>query len=368
MSDTPIALIGADPHQFDPVAIDQLERTAAMPGIARVVGLPDLHAGRGIAVGAAFWSPSHLYPHLVGSDIGCGMALWQTDGALRKFRLDAAERKLHGLDGPWDGDAAAVLEAAELPADLADASLGTIGGGNHFVELQRVEEVVDSERFAALNLATDRMWMMVHSGSRGLGQAILDRWTARGAVEGLVSDSDEGRAYLAEHDRALAWAIVNRRVIAVRFLAALGLNGRGLLDICHNSVTAHGDGWLHRKGAAPADRGLVAIPGSRGDFSYLVEPLSDNADTALHSLAHGAGRKWSRGDARARLSKRFRVADLERTALGSRVICEDKQLIFEEAPQAYKDIARVIADLEEAGLIRTIARLRPLISYKTRRI
>jgi len=367
MSDTPFHLVGADPRLFDPVALEQLERTAALPGIARVVGLPDLHAGRGIAVGAAYWSPTHIYPHLVGGDIGCGMALWQTGGALRKFRPDAAERKLHGLDGPWDGDAAAVLAAAGLPADLADASLGTIGGGNHFVELQRIEEVVDAERFAALALHPDRVWMMVHSGSRGLGQAILDVWTARGALAGLAADSDDGRAYLADHDRAMGWAVVNRDVIAARFLAALGLDGRRLLDICHNSVTPLDGGWLHRKGAAPADRGLVAIPGSRGDFSYLVEPLATRANEALRSLAHGAGRKWSRSDARARLSDRFKVAELERTALGSRVICEDRQLIFEEAPQAYKDIARVIADLEQAGLVRVVARLRPLISYKVRR-
>ena len=165
----------------------------------------------------------------------------------------------------------------------------------------------------------------------------------------------------------MGWAVVNRDVIAARFLAALGLDGRRLLDICHNSVTPLDGGWLHRKGAAPADRGLVAIPGSRGDFSYLVEPLATRANEALRSLAHGAGRKWSRSDARARLSDRFKVAELERTALGSRVICEDRQLIFEEAPQAYKDIARVIADLEQAGLVRVVARLRPLISYKVRR-
>lgn len=368
MTDTPINLIGGDSRRFDPIALDQLTRTAALPGIARVVGLPDLHAGRGIAVGAAFWSPDQLYPRLVGGDIGCGMALWQTDAPLRKFRLDTAERKLHGLDGPWDGDAMATLAAAGLPANLADASLGTIGGGNHFVEIQRIEEIVDTPRFTALGGRSDRIWMMVHSGSRGLGQAVLDRWNAEGADTGIVANSPDGRSYLAEHDHAMLWAVANRQVIAARFLAALGVEGERLLDICHNSVTPHRGGWLHRKGAAPADRGLVAIPGSRGDFSYLVEPLADRADTALHSLAHGAGRKWSRGDARARLSARFRVADLERTGLGSRVICEDRQLIFEEAPQAYKDIADVIADLEGAGLVRIVARLRPLISYKTRRI
>lgn len=368
MSKAPIHLVAANPRQFDPVALDQLERTAAMADIARVVGLPDLHAGRGIAVGAAYWSPAHVYPHLVGSDIGCGMALWQSDGALRKFRLDAAERKLHNLDGPWDGDPAVALASAGLSPSLADASLGTIGGGNHFVELQRVEEIVDAQRFDALDLDADRVWMMVHSGSRGLGHAILESWTARGAIDGLAADGADGQAYLAAHDQAAAWAVVNREVIAARFFDRLGLNGRRLLDICHNSVTPHASGWLHRKGAAPADGGLVAIPGSRGDFSYLVEPITDHADTALHSLAHGAGRKWSRSDARARLSTRFKISELERTALGSRVICEDRQLIYEEAPQAYKDIRAVVADLEQAGLVRVIARLRPLISYKTRRV
>ena len=107
-------------------------------------------------------------------------------------------------------------------------------------------------------------------------------------------------------------------------------------------------------------------PGSRGDFSYLVEPIADGADHALCSLAHGAGRKWSRSNAHARLSERFRIADLQRTALGSQVICEDRRLIYEEAPQAYKDIQRVVADLEHAGLVRVIAKLRPLLSYKTR--
>jgi release factor H-coupled RctB family protein len=112
---------------------------------------------------------------------------------------------------------------------------------------------------------------------------------------------------------------------------------------------------------------MIVIPGSRGDLTYIVQPRLAGADRALHSLAHGAGRKWSRSEARARLSDRYRIADLERTKLGSRVICEDKDLIFEEAPQAYKDIHRVIADLAEAGLIDIIASLRPLITYKTRR-
>lgn len=361
-----ITLIAADPACFDPLALDQLDACARYDGMARLVGLPDLHAGHGIAVGAAFWSPTHIWPHLVGSDIGCGMALWETDCALRKFRLGTVERKLHGLDTPWEGDGAAALAEAGLPTDLASPALGTIGGGNHFVEFQRIEAVVDEARFAERGLRRDRVWMMVHSGSRGLGQAILQAHRQPEVSHGLPATSPEAGAYLAKHDAALRWAILNRQIIARRFCESLGLGGRRVLDICHNSVTPHQGGWLHRKGAAPADRGLVTIPGSRGDFSYLVEPVADGADHALHSLAHGAGRKWSRKDAHARLSRRYKVADMQRTGLGSHVICEDRRLIFEEAPDAYKDIAMVIADLEQAGLIRVIARLRPLLSYKTR--
>ncbi len=361
-----ITLISAEPSRLDPAAVDQLEATARYEGIERVVGLPDLHVGAGIAVGAAFWSPDRIWPHLVGSDIGCGMGLWELSSPLRKFRLGSVERKLHGLDAAWSGDTLAAVADFDLPPNLAGPALGTIGGGNHFVEFQRVEEVIDGERFDSLDLHTDRVWMMVHSGSRGLGQAILQAHKTEPVSAGLLAVSPAGQGYLTEHDQALAWAVLNRRIIAQRFREAIGAEARPVLDISHNYVTPHLGGWLHRKGAAPADRGLVAIPGSRGDFSYLVEPVADGADHALCSLAHGAGRKWSRSDAHARLSDRFRIADLQRTALGSHVICEDRRLIYEEAPQAYKDIRRVVADLELAGLVRVIARLRPLLSYKTR--
>ena len=114
---------------------------------------------------------------------------------------------------------------------------------------------------------------------------------------------------------------------------------------------------LHRKGAAPSDRGPVVIPGSRGTLSYLVQPSGESA-SSLDSLAHGAGRKWKRGEARARLSARQRPEDLQKTALGGQVICEDKDLLYDEAPEAYKGIDRVVADLVDAGLCRIIATLR----------
>ena len=172
---------------------------------------------------------------------------------------------------------------------------------------------------------------------------------------------------IQRHNQAVNWACLNREIIAKRFLGALGLGGSRVLDITHNSVTPHQGGWLHRKGAAPSDKGAVVIPGSRGTHSYLVMPSAGNADISLRSLAHGAGRRWKRSDAKARLSHRYSVTDLTRTPLGGRVICEDKSLMYEEAPEAYKDISTVITDMERFGLVKTIATLRPLITYKTRR-
>jgi release factor H-coupled RctB family protein len=363
-----VDIIASADSWIEQTAVDQLHQNATLEGIELAVGLPDLHAGRGIAVGAAFWSRSHVYPHLVGNDIGCGMGLWQTETAVRKFKLDTAERRLTGLEEVWDGDAAGALRDAGLPETLARDALGSIGGGNHFAELLCVEAVEDQTAFERLGFDRAPVYLMVHSGSRGLGQAILLRHMAQQTVQPLIAGSDACGAYLRDHDQAVRWAITNRKVIATRFFERLGLSGVQRLDICHNSVTPHDGGWLHRKGAAPADRGVIVVPGSRGDLTYIVQPRLENADRALHSLAHGAGRKWSRSEAKAKLERRFTVSDLERTKLGSRVICEDRELIFEEAPQAYKAIHQVIEDLKAASLIDVIATLRPLITYKTRRV
>ena len=367
MSKANVDIIASSSSWIEQTAIDQLHQNAQLEGIERAVGLPDLHAGRGIAVGAAFWSRTHVYPHLVGNDIGCGMALWLTEQVLRRFKPDAAEKRLTGLEGAWDGDHRAALLEAGLPETLMGDALGSIGGGNHFAELLCVDAVEDTAGFEATGLDREKVYLMVHSGSRGLGNAILMRHLDSQTVQPLMAGTDRCAAYLKDHDQAVLWAQVNRRVIAGRFFDKLGIKGRQHLDICHNSVTAHDDGWLHRKGAAPADKGVIVVPGSRGDLTYIVRPRLELAARALFSLAHGAGRKWSRSEARAKLDRRFTIADLQRTKLGSRVICEDRELIYEEAPQAYKAIHQVIEDLKGAELIDVIATLRPLVTYKTRR-
>jgi release factor H-coupled RctB family protein len=154
-------------------------------------------------------------------------------------------------------------------------------------------------------------------------------------------------------------------------MSALGASSERIWDGCHNSITLLPSGgeplWLHRKGAVPAEAGPVVIPGSRGALSYLVLPLG-NGETNLWSLAHGAGRKWSRSESRSRMRERFRQPQLVQTPLGGRVICEERDLLYEEAPAAYKNIETVIQDLVDAGLVSVIATMRPLLTYKTRAI
>jgi release factor H-coupled RctB family protein len=228
-----------------------------------------------------------------------------------------------------------------------------------------VEERTDSEVAAAMLGSDDRVLLLVHSGSRGFGEQTMRSHTERRGSAPLEATSEEGSAYLAAHDDAVRWGRANRLLIARRIGTLLGLVLEPLVDLCHNAVLPFDGGWLHRKGAAPHDCGPVVIPGSRGALSYLVEPTGDGASFG-YSLAHGAGRKWSRTEARERMRERYRSEALLRTPLGNPVICEDRALLFEEAPEAYKKIDRVVADLVDAGACRVVATLRPLLTYKVR--
>ena len=344
----------------------QLDAAAALPGVRWAVGMPDLHPGKGHPIGASILADGVVYPHLVGGDIGCGMALFQTDLRAHKANGERLAKRLHGLEGAWDGDAFAWLRERGVSSPSFVEAVGTIGGGNHFAELQAFDSIDDPEAARALGLDRASLVLLVHSGSRGLGESILRAHAARHGASGLLADGEDGCAYLRAHDDAVAWGHANRALIARRFADALGLAIRPLLDVCHNAVLAKDGAWLHRKGAAPHDAGPIAIPGSRGSATYLVTPSGDGAAFG-YSLAHGAGRKWTRTDARARMRERFRVADLVRTPLGGTVICEDKDLLFEEAPDAYKRIDRVVGDLVDAGACRVMATTRPVLTYKTRR-
>jgi release factor H-coupled RctB family protein len=365
-----VRLIASTQNWIEGAAIQQLEKTASLPGMRLAVGLPDLHPGKGSPIGAAFAVEGYLYPTLVGNDIGCGIGLWRTELTSKKLKREEWADRLRNLDDAWDGDARAFLADHGIEPSGYEHSLGTIGSGNHFAELQVIESVVNPDGCEQLGIGAAAVYLCVHSGSRGFGEAILREHIAQYASDGLAIETGEATRYLSGHDHAKRWAEANRRLIAVRVLERLRTEGSRVVDICHNwvqrVVLSDHLCWLHRKGAAPSTAGPVIIPGSRGAFTYLVAPKAAGEKSAF-SLAHGAGRKWSRSDSRGRLEKRFSAKDLARTELGSHVICEDKELLYEEAPQAYKNITVVIDDLVQAGLVDVLAVMRPLVTYKVRR-
>ncbi len=365
-----VSLITSDDIWIEGNAIDQLKAITKLPSIAKVVGMPDLHAGNGYPIGAAFFSVECLYPALIGGDIGCGMGFWQTDIKVAKLHLDKLQKRLGSIDAPLEQQK--IMD--HLPEHLANnidtaflAALGTIGLGNHFAEFQQVDEIYDSHLAKQTGLDQKCLQLLVHSGSRGfggrIGRAHVDKFSHRGMEE----NTPECTEYLSQQQLALDFARLNRQLIGKRMLNKVHAEGCELLDLFHNYIEpvkiADIKGWLHRKGAASASHDVAIIPGSRGDYSFLVQTHAD--EKSLYSLAHGAGRKWIRSDCKGRLKNRFSSEELLRSRFNSRFVCDKKELVYEEAPQAYKSVETVVDCLQQTGIINVIARLKPVLTYKT---
>ncbi|MEO3872872.1 RNA ligase RtcB family protein [Nonomuraea sp. B12E4] len=356
-----VAVFASPTSWIESDALAQCHQVAALDGMTHVAAMPDLHPGKGAPIGAAMAS-TRLYPFLVGSDIGCGIAVFPIK--LKRAvperlaaRFPDLDRALHpGRDA--DDPAWAVVKG-DIPAGHVEG-LGTVGRGNHFAELARIGTVLEPEHASRLGLAAGDLVLIVHSGSRGLGERILRAHTeVHGA--GPAPDPD---AYLAMHDDAVRWGSLNRRLMAARVAHALGTEPtEPIVDQCHNLVEIRDGGYLHRKGAAPGDGRDVLIAGTRGTPSYLV--AAHAGPEAGHSVAHGAGRKMSRADALRRGRAKHTVEELRRTPVGSLVVCGDRQLLFEEAPAAYKRIEQVINDLVAHDLATPVATTIPLVTYKT---
>lgn len=398
-------------------AVSQLRRVAGLAGCVRAVGMPDLHPGPGIPIGMATACTTHVHPTLVGSDAGCGV----TAVVARKMvapakllrRIDAATADpeplpvdpLAALEAAWHGgprglaalpgmpeglrewvDTVAWGEplgaSGPIPAELFEArhgeALGTTGGGNHFTELARVAEVYEDDALPGLHRGAHVV--LAHSGSRGLGYALILRWQQRGTAAGgegegprSLGDPASISAYLGELAGCCRFAQANRALLVWRMLGAVGA-GRpdrlgGTLDLVHNDVRpSHaGDGeagtWVHRKGAAPARAGELTVTlGSRGNPSFILRGQGNGAH--LCSVAHGAGRKIPRSEAKARLMHRYRKTDLTRTAHGGRVLCDRPELLWEEHQDVYKPIEPVVAALEQAGVATRVASLVPEVTVK----
>jgi len=337
-------------------AVDQLRHVSQWAGVTDIAAFPDLHPGKYGPVGCAVLA-DRIYPHLIGNDIGCGMSLFRLDLPVRKIKVDKLARRMRALGEPLDTPQQDRLADIDLPPDLFPEALGTIGGGNHFCEVQSITALHNGG-----DLDTGCAYLMVHSGSRALGNAVFGALPV-GSFGGLAGDGIT--PYVTGHDQAVRWAKLNRQIIAERAAAAMRCDLERVADAPHNLLECTDGGWLHRKGAAVASE-MVPVAGSRATPSFLVR--AREADGTLGSLAHGAGRRYDRSSMHGRVrGKKSDITAMERTPFGGRVICEDRDLMIEEAPQAYKSSEHVIADLQATGVADPIATLTPLLTFKKTR-
>ncbi len=382
----------------EPEALAQAANLTAHPAVAQHVALmPDCHVGYGMPIGGVIACRDAVIPNAVGVDIGCGMGAIRTNEEAGKIRDTAAIREIlegikrfvpigegnsHRTQQEWNGftsfednlggETPEWLESDRLAHDRKN--LGTLGGGNHFIELQCDEKGV--------------IWLMLHSGSRNLGYRIADYYHRRAKELNLAwhvdlpspdlaflpTNSDEGKAYIRDMQFALEYARENRRRMMEAFKLVIqdalpGIEFIEEINIHHNYASLENhfgrNMWVHRKGATSAQKGqLGIIPGSMGASSYIVRGLG-NPDSFC-SCSHGAGRRMGRSEASRRLTieecdraMEGIVFDRWRKAGGHGRKGKGKGTFdLGEAPQAYKDIDQVIA--HEADLVEPLVKLRPL--------
>ena len=336
-------------------AINQAHEVCKLDGVEAAFAMPDLHTGK-TPVGITVITKDRIYPHLIGTDIGCGMSVFSTDIESKKIKLDRWVSRLNTIK------TLAAVPSGEYPLDCPIPDFGSIGSGNHFAEFQSVHEVFDGEALAKLKIDRTRLFITVHSGSRSYGSQILREYNNCG---GYAACGEEARSYLAEHGNAVMWASKNRREVAKKLLGYLGFNKTvdKKLECGHNFLEESGGLYYHRKGVVSAKAEAVLIAGSRGALSYIVRPTAKCADYGF-SLAHGSGRKWARSMCKSRVREKYTLETIKRNKFGGQLVCHDYDLLFEEAPEAYKNVETIIAVLKSYGLIETIASMRPLLTFK----
>jgi tRNA-splicing ligase RtcB len=428
-------------------ALVQLVNVCTLPGVTGCVyGMPDMHDGYGFPVGgvAATAMPDGVIsPGGVGFDINCGVRLlalplakkdlgarhealvhemarsvpsgvgrggeWEMDsGQLDNVLAEGCRYLVRQRGLGYEEDLAHCESSGALPGADPDkvslrarergrGQLGTMGAGNHFVELQVVDRVLDSNLAAALGLEEGQLTVLIHTGSRGLGHQIctdyvrlMDSVRPRYGIElpdrqlsCAPASSPEGKSYLAAMAAAANFAWCNRQMITHQLRRAiqrvLGVEPakvRVVYDVAHNiaKIESYGGRQLcvHRKGATRAfgpghpelpaayrETGQpVFIPGSMGTASYVLAGLTTSLERSWGSACHGAGRNLSRAAAKRQVTGSELRKELE--AAGIVVRCPSNAGLAEEAPLAYKDVESVAEVVEQVGLARRVARLRPI--------
>ncbi|MCE5258403.1 MAG: RtcB family protein [Chloroflexi bacterium] len=439
----------------DDRSLSQLINTATLPGIVGyALAMPDIHEGYGFPIGgvvATSWSDGIVSPGGVGYDINCGVRLltshlsvsdirpvledllrllYQTIpsgvGETGKVHLKQSDLKLVLEQGAeWalrrglatESDLAHTedygkLDGADIDALSARArerglgQLGTLGSGNHFVEIDEITEVYDQAAASALGIFRGQVCIWLHSGSRGLGHQVctdavssMQRGVAKSGIKladrelvYVQCNSAEGRRYWTAMNGAANYAWANRQVMTQQVRECLarvlgretdGAELRVLYDVCHNIAKREVHQFegrrielcVHRKGATrafgpgqqqlPEDyRSLgqpVLVPGSMGTSSYICLGTQAAMEQTFGSACHGAGRQLSRTEARKRIQgEQLRAQLAEHNIL----LQAGSMEVTEEAPQAYKDVDGVVNVVHQAGLVRKVARTQPLAVMK----
>ena len=417
-------------------SLEQLVNVATLPGIRRyAIAMPDVHEGYGFPIGgvaAVDAREGAVSPGGIGYDINCGVRLLRSTKSfadlqpvLPKLAHSLAREvpsgvgrggsvRLKGEDFDRvlrDGAARAVemgfgeagdlrhiesggrLEGAEARA-VSDAArqrgfdqLGTIGSGNHFVEIDRVDDIYDAETAERLGIAAGGIVVQIHTGSRGLGHQVatdsLRVMTKAMAKYGISIpdrelacaplDSGEGRHYLAAMAAAANFAFANRQIITSAIRRAWLHEFRDdridiVYDVAHNVAKVErypgvGEVVVHRKGATRAFPGQpVLIPGSMGTASYLLLGQEGAMEQTFGSSCHGAGRMMSRTKARQEINAEELKGRLKK--LGIHAEAGSSKGLVEEAPEAYKDIDAVVDIVARAGIAKKVARFRPVAVIK----
>jgi tRNA-splicing ligase RtcB len=443
--------------KLEPDAVSQLCDAASLLPAKKVLATADIHVGFGIPIGAVLGMENAIMPPAVGYDINCGMRLLSTPFSkgdidtdkiavdiardiplgegkenlrLDKSQVDAviskgvaaipilAEKTGHRVWEAFDPDQFAddiqrIEENGHLPAESTAIpacaikrggnQLGTLGGGNHFIEIQYVQEIFAKDLAEKFGLFNNQLVVMIHSGSRRFGYEIADEYMnvaarspesadKRKMLSYLSTESKAGKNYIKAMGAAANFAFTNRHIMALSvrrcFNRMFGPVKLPLVyDVAHNMAkleTHNGRHlWVHRKGATRAfgpkqmagsifaDTGQPIItPGSMGTASYLLVGTGDSEES-LNSVNHGAGRIMSRSAARGKARKGRIIApaqitddEFKRSMKGIKLITSDKSKIKEEAPGAYKDIEEVVRIVIECGWAKAVARMVPLAVLK----
>jgi tRNA-splicing ligase RtcB len=450
-------VFASDEIKIEPAAIRQLYDSACLPPAKKVLATADIHVGFGVPIGAVLGLEDAIMPPAVGYDINCGMRLLRTPFSKGQINIDEIANSIardiplgegmsnlpldknlietvitEGVSGvprlaqkvkhrAWEAfdsqefaeDIKRIEENGQMPAEMGAVpklavakgadQLGTLGGGNHFIEIQLVQRIFNEDLAKFFGLSENQIVVMIHSGSRRFGYEVADEFMNVAArqpnMEGrrkmlsfLSTDSREGQKYISAMGAAANFAFVNRHVMGLLvrrcFTRMFGPTPMPLVyDVTHNMAkleTHEGRRlWVHRKGATRAfGPGLmtatpfeqvgqpIITPGSMGTASYLMVGTGDSEES-LCSVNHGAGRVMSRTAAsgkgrHGRNAGEAMISDDEfkRSMAGIKLITGDRRRIKEEAPAAYKDIDEVVRIVAQCRWARPVARMVPLAVLK----